>query len=79
MRRLLCDRSPGSSFTKDTGCLLTDVKGESPSRRWADERTALKELAEEGWTVAGPYPKTLDLTLPPRQRFYGYALMRAVH
>ncbi len=36
--------------------LLMDLKDDVPKRRWTARETALAELADEGWTVAGPYP-----------------------
>jgi hypothetical protein len=53
-------------------CLFTD-KLKEPVRKWVNCETALAELREEGWTITGPYPKK------PRQRFYGYGLMRTVY
>ena len=52
--------------------LFTDRR-KKPVRRWVNREIALAELRDEGWTVTGPYPKKA------RERFYGYALMRAVH
>jgi hypothetical protein len=48
-------------------------------RQWADEETALSDLAGECWTISGPYPKRLIAGQQSKQRLYGYALRRTVH
>jgi hypothetical protein len=58
--------------------LFTDKPNERV-RKWANKEIALAALHEEGWTIAGPYPKRLAINKKPRQRFYGYGLMRTVH
>jgi hypothetical protein len=37
------------------------------------------DLAGEGWTISGTYPKQLPGKQLPKQRLYGYGLMRAIH
>ena len=58
--------------------LLTG-KQNDPVRIWVDKPVALSTLAEEGWEISGPYPKRFPIKKRPRERFYGYGLMRIVH
>ena len=39
----------------------------------------LCDLAGEGWTISGTYPKQLPGKQLAKQRLYGYGLMRALH
>ena len=58
--------------------LLTG-KQSDPVRIWVDKQVALPALAEEGWAIFEPYPKRFLVKAKPRERFYGYGLMRTVH
>ena len=56
---------------------LSAAPGES-TRRWSDERHAILELMEEGWTVVRPYPRVFHL--PDAQvSVNGYGLTRTLH
>jgi hypothetical protein len=37
----------------------TRSKPTETSRKWADKKSALQELRDEGWTITGPYPRSL--------------------
>ena len=50
-----------------------------PIRQWADEETALSDLAGEGWDISGLYRKRLPAERRTRQMFYGYGLTRTIH
>ena len=47
-------------------------------RKWADKRSALADLAGEGWNINGPYPKKPDVSVKSWGLFQGYALERIV-
>jgi len=53
-------------------CLFSE-KLKEERRKWHDENRALKELQEEGWSIAALY-----LT-EHRQRFRAYGLNRSIH
>jgi hypothetical protein len=50
-----------------------------PIRQWTERETALSQLAGEGWTIIGPFPKIGKSAFDSRRSFYGYALTRIVH
>lgn len=58
--------------------LMTSNPGDS-IRHWTDEKTAVSDLAREGWNISGPYPKRRKLALDSRRMFFGFALTRAIH
>jgi len=58
--------------------LLTD-KSKDAARKWVYKNIALAVPKDEGLVVSGPYPKRLAVKETPRERFYGYGLMRTVH
>ena len=49
-----------------------------PARSWANEKAALADLREEGWTITGPHRKR-PLKNNSRSRSYGYAMKRILH
>ncbi len=57
--------------------LLTDSP-ESLPRRWADRNLALSQLAEEGWSISGPFPRRSGPDPASNQGLYGFILSRAV-
>ncbi len=58
--------------------LLLNGNLKYPARSWKDEKTALEELREEGWTITGPQRKYFRGKKSSRKN-YGYAMMRTVH
>ncbi len=56
--------------------LLLTVDAKLPmkgARRWTDEKTALADLMDEGWTVSGAYPRRTSIDNEgPGLRFRGF-------
>jgi hypothetical protein len=44
-----------------------------------DKENALSDLAGEGWTISGSYPKQPPGKQQPKQGFRGYGLMRTMN
>jgi hypothetical protein len=57
---------------------LTDLFADprDSNRRWSDQRCALDDLLEEGWTVVRPYPGRPATEQISANRIHGYGLMR---
>jgi hypothetical protein len=58
--------------------LMTSNPGD-PIRQWTDRKTALSDLAGEGWDISGRYPKRPGVGVKSWGIFQGYALRRLVH
>ncbi len=80
MGREILMRYAWLEFHRGTWLLLTDDENEpaGTARKWMDEKTALTELADEGWTVDGPYPRRTIANVDPRLGFRGSCLTRVV-
>ena len=67
-------------FHRGVWLLLTDDKNQPvrAARIWVDEKAALAELADEAWTISGPYPKRMRAREGPGLLFRGYCLTRVV-
>jgi hypothetical protein len=68
-------------FHRGVWLLLTDDESERSGamRTWLDRETALAELAGEGWTISGPFPKGERREADSASKFYGFALTRTIH
>lgn len=68
-------------FHRGVWLLLTDDKKKpaESARTWMDKEAALSQLAAEGWTISGPYPRSGKLAWSSKTRFYGFALTRVIH
>jgi hypothetical protein len=49
------------------------------ARNWRDRKSALSELAAEGWTVDGTHGSLSAAEHDPDRHFYGFALKRTIH
>jgi len=57
---------------------LVTMDADDPVRVWKTESEALRELADDGWKIEGPFrmrPKAPGL---PKVRFTGHGLMRRI-
>jgi hypothetical protein len=49
-----------------------------PARSWVDQKAALAELREEGWTIAD-HPSRRRFTEYSARRSRGYVMVRTLH
>jgi hypothetical protein len=66
------------SFLKGEWLFVTS-DNERDLRKWVDRELALRELENEGWTIAGSPSRDPDRERDLHRRLLGYRLKRTVH
>ncbi len=66
------------SFLRGEWLLITR-DSERELRKWSDADLALRDLEDEGWIIARPFPRKPQPMRGSRQKLLGYCLRRTVH